>query len=72
MLTLKAILVNQNPMVLFNVFNQNSFSRFLDILKKKKQKKKHFFSCTIRILDHIVYGKVKRLMINCKYVVDRK
>ena len=49
-------------MVLPNFFHQNSFSRFWDILKKKKEKNP-LFSRTITMLDHTMYGKVKNQVV---------
>ena len=57
MFTYKGFFVDQNAMVLLNFFSKNSFSRFWDI--SKKWSKKTLFSCTITILNHTLYGKVK-------------
>ena len=46
-------------------FNQNSFSRFLDISIKRS--KKALFSCTITKLDHTLYGKVKDGRVGRKF-----
>ena len=40
-------------------FYQNSFARFFRYFEKKKEKNKPLFSCTITIIDHTLYVKVK-------------
>ena len=35
--------------------------KYFEKTKQKKQKKKKHFSCTITILDHAPYGKVKKV-----------
>ena len=51
-------------MVSLNFFYPNSFSRFLDISKKRR--KKPLVSCAITILGHTLYGKVKSTEITKK------
>ena len=64
MFTYYSFFVDRNAMVSLNFFNQNSFSRFLDILKKPSKKKKTRFPSTITIiLDHTLYGKVKKKIL---------
>ena len=52
--------VDRNVMVSTNFFNQNNFSRFWDNIFQKNDTKKNTFPCTITILDHTLYGKVKK------------
>ena len=58
MFTYYGIFIDRNAMVWPNFFNQNSYSWFLDIFKKGA--KNPLFSGTITILDHTMYGKVKK------------